>query len=893
MLKPSGIRILLLWLLIAVTAVCCMAPLPAVAENQNEQFKRYFKTTLEMPQWRSGDIQHIRADQWRMSNDLLVVKGNVYIPYGNSVICADSAMIDTVSHDIEAKGNITLTTVRKSEQSVSIDELERLSQLPGALVEVKGSVIDALGNRKLQVTVYSSGDTVKAERLSGNMQSGILTFTNIQLEVNTFTCKAKRGIRQPGGEFKLEDAEVSSCVYLREGQEHFSVSLDKADVYPHDHNGFGFKNMEKDHTEYSLWGYNAWVRIYGVPVFWLPLLYTPKDESPQFFSSQIGENSRWGFYGLFSKKFDLFEYPDTNVVLDVDWYSLRGVGYGAHSRVNTENSRTFISAYSIYDIRPYESSSDKPYRANSDARLNIPHNRFDFLITNMTHITPRLDFRGQVDWMSDAYMLKDYFRDRADALTEPASYAALEYQGDNFSAALYTRFQVNDFFTTIEKLPEVRLDVPRQEVLPGTGLYYQGSHSADYLRMRWADFDRPLKRAYSKLEDYETGRFDSVNFLYYPLRTDYINIVPRAGIRLTGYSNTSTVKLDENDIFALQAAADPEKDYRIRVKNYNDDGGSKVRFIAEFGVEANTKIYRSWQNIRNAFWGLDGLRHVCEPYINYTYITDPTVNREKLLFFDDVDRLRELNFIRFGLRNRLQTRRGNSLHQWLTMENYWDIYFNEDENFNHIGDFCTKLTFNPTAKLSFKGFFSIDAGNNQTHDAVSYRGRRKAGRPGIKGSLLNRLYLSMQYRPLEDVLLNLSYNYRDGYIGRAAYSMGSTLTEIDTSSSFDQYFVDGRSQTLSFGFSMPVTLDRKTFLAYSLGYDFEEGAFTRQTISLSRKFHCVLVSGMFTLERERDDDDKAETETSFAVYATLTGLEEPINAVRRQAVSKFTGLLGD
>ena len=891
MAKPSGFNTALLLSGLIAAAVC---PLRVPAVDAAENFSRYFETSVELPQWKDGDLQHIRADQWRMNNKILIVKGNVYIPYGNnSVIRADAAMIDTASHDIEAKGNIQLVSVRKVSQAVTAEELDRLMQRHDTVVEVTGSSVDALGNRKVNVIVYSPGSTVTADRLSGNMQSGTLTFSNLHIEFNTFTCNAKRGIRQPGGEFKLEDVEVSSCKYLQEGQEHFSIALKTANVYPFEDNGFGFKNTEKDYNKYSLWGYNGFLKIYGVPVFWVPMIYSPKEESPQLFKMQFGENSKWGYYGLFSKKFDLLEYPDTSVTLDLDWYTLRGVGYGAHSRVSTENSRTYISAYSIYDIRPYESSSDRPWRANSDARLNIPHDRFDFWITHMTHITPRLDFRGQVEWMSDAYMLDDYFDNRAGALTEPASYAALEYQGDKFSASLYTRFQVNDFFTTIEKLPEARLDMPRQEVLPGSNLYYQGSHSAAYMRMNWIEFDRPLKNPLGKLKDYETGRFDSVNFLYYPLRTEYINIVPRAGLRLTGYTNTSRVKLNENDIFALQVAADPEEDYRVAVRNYDEDGSSKLRMVAEFGVEANTKIYRSWQNVRNAFWGLDGLRHVCEPYINYTYITDPNVDRENLLFFDDIDRLRELNFIRFGLRNRLQTRRNGSLHQWFTMENYWDVYFNKDEFFNHIGDFCTKLTFNPTKNLSFIAFASIDAGGNQEHKTQSYRGKRLAGRPGISGSFFNRLYFAVQYRPLEDVLLNLSYNYRDGYISRAAYSMGSTFTEIDSGSAFDRYFRDGRSQTMSFGISAPLTPDRKTYGSYSLDYDFEEGAFTKQSIAISRQLHCLRVSGVFSIERERDDDDEAETDTSFSVYVTLTGLEDPINAVRRTAVSKFTGLSGD
>ena len=185
----------------------------------------------------------------------------------------------------------------------------------------------------------------------------------------------------------------------------------------------------------------------------------------------------------------------------------------------------------------------------------------------------------------------------------------------------------------------------------------------------------------------------------------------------------------------------------------------------------------------------------------------------------------------------------------------------------------------------------IDAGRNQDHDWEAIRGRHTAGRPGIGGSFLNRAYLALTYRPIEDLVFNFSYNYRDAYNGRAAYSMGSTLSEIESGSAFDQYYSNSRTQTLNFGVSAPLTPDRKTFGAYRISYDFEEGAITKQTLSLSRLFHCVRVSGEVSLERSRDDDErKVSYDASFSVMATLVGLEDPINAVRRKSVQAFTGL---
>ena len=872
--------------LVAVSAT--LLPLPLTGANV---FGGGFDSGFEAPKRQPGYLQHARADQWRLAGKTLFVKGNVYIPYGNMTITADQAMIDLESQDIEAKGNISFATVKKEYRNVTLDEFELLRREPGMAAEIKGTVVDPLGNQKLQVEIARSSSAVTADRMSGNLLTGMMTFADLKLRAGNFVCKAKRGVRQPGGELKLKDMEVSTCEYLFEDQSHFSIGMSTANIYPHETEGFGFANTEKEHTQYSLWGYNTTLRIYGVPVFWLPMIYTPKDESPGLFSTQLGRSGDWGYYILLTKKFQFSDYPNASTSLELDFYSKRGIGYGERTSITTENSRTVINAYGIYDQEPYESSGGDPKNPWGKSRFEIPHQRFDLQITHRTHITPRLDFRGQLEWMSDPYMLEDYFQERADAVTEPATYAALEYQHDRFSAALYTRFQVNDFYTTVQKLPEARLDVPRQEILPGTNLYYQGSHTADIFKLNWARFDRPWKNIYGRLKNYESGRFDTVNFLYYPIRTDYINIVPRAGLRMTGYTNSSRRKISQNDIFMMQAAADEREDHGVRVRNYDDHGHSKFRVLAEFGVEANTKIYNTWQNIRSDFFGLDGLRHICEPYVNYTFITDPTVNRNKLLYFDEIDRYEGMNFLRLGLRNRLQTRRGgfndSQVYEWFSMENFWDIHFDDDDDYNHVGDFCTRLSFNPVRQLSFYGFMSIDAGGNHAHKIQAERGDRKAGRPGMSGSFFNRLYVSMEYKPIEDITFILAYDYRDAYTARPAYSMGSTLSELYTSA-FDSYYSSTRVQAFTFGVTAPITPDRKTFASYKLDYDLEEGAFTRHAFAISRLFHCVRLSALVEFERYRDDNNKAEKEISFAVYATLVGWEHPLNRISRDTVSKLT-----
>lgn len=60
-----------------------------------------------------------------------------------------------------------------------------------------------------------------------------------------------------------------------------------------------------------------------------------------------------------------------------------------------------------------------------------------------------------------------------------------------------------------------------------------------------------------EVENYSSFRLDTTHFLYFPLRFDWLTLVPRAGLKLTAYSNTSKEKVTVEDLNTLFQAADP------------------------------------------------------------------------------------------------------------------------------------------------------------------------------------------------------------------------------------------------------------------------------------------------------------------------------------------------
>jgi len=816
------------------------------------------------------------ADYSNIVGSMLIIKGNVYIPFGDMTLYADSAVIDIESGDIEVIGNIRAYLVTRSNATISIEDLVKLRRDPFVSATIEGYTINPLGEQMVDVAVVKRGDQIKASRMAGNLHTGVMEMNDVELVFKGFGARAEHGVRKPGGEITLERAEISSCSYLAEDNAHYSFFAGKVHVTPHKTANFGIRNKDNDMGEHSILAYNVQARAYGVPFLWFPIFYKPKDESPGLFKFQIGDNGDWGFFVLSSKVFNISDNPYSSVKLHLDYYGMRGWGWGAGADLYTADSRTDVFGYGIYDMRPYYSSEVE------NGRLKIPHMRYDFRITNVTHIIPRLDFRGHFEMVSDMYFLEDFYRYSFNNNPEPATFAALEYQFDALSTAVYFRPRVNDFFTTVERLPELRVDVPRQQLF-GTNLYYQSETTADYLQMRWRDYDRGSVYGTPDAKNYAAFRFDTVHFLYYPIKLGPLNLIPRAGVRFTGYSESSKRKVSSSDLNTMYVISRPEGEYNLAYNQYDKRGNARGRFIGEFGMEANTKISRTFNDVRNAFWKLDGLRHVVVPYVNYTFIPKPSEDRDHLYAFDDIDRIEKQHFFRLGLRNRFETRRGNfggeQLAEIFSMENYWDIHLEKHGGFNYIGDFCTKLNFNPGNGIHFDTVLSLDVGDNGGHNISANRRGRDAGRPGIGGKLVNKWEVNFRYDLFTDCSVTLSYVYQDAYASRSAYSMGSTLSEIDGGSYFDRYY-NTRSQTIRFGFTVPLSMDHSFRGAYDIYYDFEVGGIREQRIKLVKTLHCWEVAAEFAYSRKYNSDGKLKGNYSFMATAYLTGLMGPAQQVQ-------------
>src|SRR5207244_447640 len=123
----------------------------------------------------------------------------------------------------------------------------------------------------------------------------------------------------------------------------------------------------------------------------------------------------------------------------------------------------------------------------------------------------------------------------------------------------------------------------------------------------------------------------------------WLSIVPRAGFRATYYNETRDLG---RTIFT--PSSDPlTPDFLVPDNTSLFLDGDKTRTVFNAGVEASFKISRAWEEAQNSALGLDGLRHVIQPFTNFSWVSDPGVNPAAILQFDRVEPTTKLRPIAF------------------------------------------------------------------------------------------------------------------------------------------------------------------------------------------------------------------------------------------------------
>lgn len=739
---------------------------------------------------------NIEADSYELdqSGNWAHASGEVVIEYGKFRLEADKVSYNTETGQVKAEGEICLSSRNKE------------------------------GEEDLF--------TWKTEKLSGNFESGQFTSSEYHLRHGETFIQGPKAERDENGNFRLPSARISTCDHLADEDPHPHYEMHAREI---------LYSTEKEQFQMN----HALLKIGPVPVFYLPVFYWNRNWSKNNLTIRVGHKSEWGSFAIIGRRFQLND--ETTIKLGIEGRTKRGVALSAGLRHKTDNSNTELSLYGMRDAEPPE--TDEGF----NRRFKSEEDRYRIQLYHHHKLTDRLDLRLNLDKLSDIDMLEEWFIDEYRRSPQPRSYIDLRYHEDWFNLSLAARPQINDFYTVVERMPELRFEVPRQPV-SDSGFYYQTDTSLARLHTKWRDFDRPLVSGMNiEAEDYSAWRFDTLHMLYRPFDLGQsTQFTPRAGLRVTHYSDSSGAGINTGDLVDLYRVDDPyldqfedvdELDFDTTLANYDDQGGAITRWTGELGFELSRKFTAVWPDssiplLRDS---TDGTRLITRPYANYTYIPEPSEDRDHIYHFDRVDRIMKQNFIRLGTEQRLQTRNPekNGIYTVARMNTYADFHFETPPERGNLGNLASKIEITPPNNLSFNTLliFDMDQAN------LNY--------------MRNRLTIREIFDTPAD--FSLEYSFSDSYRSTELNTMGSTLVDYRGESLTALEF----SPTNEIFTRLDFPIGDKTEAALGFGFDFDQTAPSRQMIEIRRQLHCW--NGVLRYERYGNGSG-AGTEISFMLY---------------------------
>lgn len=524
-----------------------------------------------------------------------------------------------------------------------------------------------------------------------------------------------------------------------------------------------------------------------VPVFYLPHYRRSLGPHPNYFVVTPGYRSTFGPYLLTS--YHLNAHENFDVGMNLDYRAKRGPGFGPEFAYDLP--KVGKGEFDYYFARDWEMKNEPRLAGYSDDRQRI---RFAHQTTLQTNLT----LKANVNYQSDPLMLHDLFEGEYRTNAQPKTVFEVTKLWSNFSLDAVAQPQVNTFFPTVERLPDIKLSALRQQ-LGISPFYYEGESSFAYLR------NRPGAGG----TNYAAMRGDTYHQLVLPWTFfGFLNVTPRAGARLTHYSETESplVPLDEEN-----------------------------RFVFNTGVETSFKASRVFSGARSRLLDVTELRHIIEPSVNYVYVPHPNVRPGRIPQFDtevpslrllpvdfpdynQIDSIDGQNVFRLGLRNKFQTKRDgeiDTLANWFlvtdwrldpkpTQKTFSDIYsdldfkparwilLNSETRFNmdrmewNLASHSVMLTPNEqwSVRLGHRYYrgepeFGPNSDNNIIFSTLYYRfnenwGARVSHHFEARDGTMEEQYYSV-YRDFRSFTGALTFRVRDQRVGPIDYAVAFTM----------------------------------------------------------------------------------------------------------------------
>jgi LPS-assembly protein len=365
-----------------------------------------------------------------------------------------------------------------------------------------------------------------------------------------------------------------------------------------------------------------------VPVMYLP--YWKHRIGDRIFTFRLGYGSRLGGFALTTTTLPVTKEIDS--LTDINLYDRRGVGFGQGFIWDYPEAEGEFRAFYLEDQDPY-ARYDSP-----EAKDQISKDRYRFKLEHIQNFTDTDYINTKWNYLSDPAVVEEFFKQSYRTEAQPENYASLVNGGSYLGSEAFISRRLNSFYDNTD-IYEYSLDFYRSQ-LGDSPFYFESKNSI-------GRFEQVFAKTNRFADEYSATRIDSENTVYVPQRFGFLNVIPRASYRATYYSKTEELNGEDEEVRQLPGA----------------------------GVEASFQATRILSDTDR--WYGKGLRHKIEPYADYSY-TDSSISTNRLLQFDDVDKLSDENRVKLGLRNVLQTKRAGRLSRFVDLDLY--TYYLVDRN---------------------------------------------------------------------------------------------------------------------------------------------------------------------------------------------------------------------
>ena len=547
------------------------------------------------------------------------------------------------------------------------------------------------------VSIYKDGLLYRGERAIYNTDSGELDASEMRSSAEPLYFEAGH-LRTKSKEISLIEAENTTFTTEDAEDPGFYLDSEKVTIYPEER--IVFRNVK--------------AYVGDLPVFYLPYLSQPLQDELGY-TITPGYRSNLGFFVL--NQYGTTIGDHSIIKYKLDGYASRGLGAGfdIDSRRAKAAGTPNFGKFKFYWVN--DSAPDKNNTFTSAQRAGIDGNRYRVNLQHRVYLPGPEESSVYLDLdinkLSDDYFLEDFYPWEFRDDPQPDNIVSLIKHHDRGELSLAARFRPNDFYQTDTRSPEVALDMVRQPIFD-SGLFYTGTTSFGVLKEELGNDDElRLRERVQKLDDVitdpilsaaldpaetkltlddlrarlveaEFNRFHTYHEVLFPKTiSGVISVTPRAGVGYTNYSSIS-------------GTAPPA------------DSG---RVIASLGLDASAKFSKVYDDVVIPALGVDGLRHVVQPYMNYSFVSAENQSEQfkgidrlalstrprplDVANYTAIDSLRDWNVVRLGVYNRLQTKRNNTTMNWLSSNTYFDGFIKDPEYDRDFSNLYQDIEWNP------------------------------------------------------------------------------------------------------------------------------------------------------------------------------------------------------